>query len=201
MSAATATPAAADPIFEAIAEHRRLFESVGEAGAFSGSLANDAGDAMERSEDSLASLQPTTLAGVAAIVDYRNELEAKGYRLFPEREDAVGERYDLTTWLDTIKRAVQAFVGSHLRSATDPEAIRSCLFTPAWCVASAHAGDKNPTKSRHVQCSAVASRFSLGQRPRDAATRRTSREACVAGRHSARVGSVWSTLRHNDDEP
>jgi hypothetical protein len=99
----------ADPIFEAIAEHRRLFDAVAAAGAISDSLASDADDAMGCCELTLASLQPTTPAGVAAILDYRNELEARGYTLFPERENSVDQRYDLTTWLDTIKRAVQAF--------------------------------------------------------------------------------------------
>jgi hypothetical protein len=59
----------ADPIFEAIAEHRRLFDAVEEAGAISDSLASDADDAMGCCELRLASLQPTTPAGVAAILD------------------------------------------------------------------------------------------------------------------------------------
>jgi hypothetical protein len=98
-----------DPIFAAIEQHRVAFadwgrlpeESEAEAAAINRTL---------DLETALIETQPSTMAGILAIMQYRRDFDiaSPGYHLFPETNNGGKP---MSNWLATIEQAIATISG------------------------------------------------------------------------------------------
>jgi hypothetical protein len=115
--AAKTSPRGPDPIFALIEEHRAADAYWDTLNHWDDEEAYDAAaDAAWALAGVLGQTQPTTLAGVIAIMRYRREHDVAfpGYRLFiPEglEGENTGPWHRMPNWLATIEQSIAAIVG------------------------------------------------------------------------------------------
>jgi hypothetical protein len=115
--ASSKAPAAREPIFALIEQHRI---AQAECTVAADDDDNAATEAKWVIENALARIQPTTLAGILAIMQYERELSDRplefSYDLFDfESRHAEPPRLTIRTWLTTIEQSIAAIAENSLR--------------------------------------------------------------------------------------
>jgi hypothetical protein len=108
---AAAIPAAPDPIFALIEQHRLAYRACDD---LPGEIPDDLSEHLRDCAVQVAATKPTTSAGVVAVMRYYRELQPGGYHLIINDEsmgEAADPRCGMTAWFALIEGALEDIAG------------------------------------------------------------------------------------------